>query len=178
MLELSVGSVTVFDERTSKIKTIKGSPLQLEHSLVSISKWESKWHKPFMSEDPKTKEETLDYIKCMTLNDVDESIYKKLTPKDYKAIMDYIEDPMTATTFSKKDEQTSSHEVITSEIIYYWMVASQIPFECQYWHLKRLLTLIRVCGIKNQPEKKMSMKDTRAHYAAINKARRAKYGKH
>lgn len=176
MLELYVGERTVFDERTSKIRTIKGDLLQLEHSLVSISKWESKWHKPFMSEDnKKTKEETLDYIKCMTLNRVDPKIYELLSYNDIKTISDYIDDSMTATTFSKNSDQRPSREIVTSEIIYYWMVAAQIPMECENWHLKRLLTLIRVCGIKNQPEKKMSMKDTRAHYAALNKTRRAQF---
>jgi hypothetical protein len=147
--------------------------LQLEHSLVSLSKWESKWNKPFLSKDFKTHEETLDYIKCMTINqNIDPDVYNGLTSEHITMINNYIESPMTATTFSDSKQNKSNREIITSELIYYWMIALNIPFECQKWHLNRLLTLIRVCNIKNAPPKKMSKRATASQYAALNAARR------
>ena len=179
MLELYAGEQRLFNEETGKIITVKGEKLQLEHSLVSISKWEAKWHKPFLTDEKKTDEETLFYIKCMTLNDVNENVYKKLTSKNIKTIMEYINDSMTATWFSDskngKSNHSTSKETITSELIYYWMIALQIPFECQYWHIRRLLTLIHICSIKNSPDKKMTKKELYSHHAALNKARRAKF---
>ena len=147
--------------------------LQLEHSLVSLSKWESKWHKPFYSKKEKTEEEMLDYIKCMTLTkNVDSDVYNHLTIGNVKDVKDYINDPMTATTFSRDEKGQSNSETITSELIYYWMIASNIPFECQKWHLNRLITLIRVCSIKNAPPKKRSKRDIMSRNAALNAARR------
>lgn len=150
--------------------------LELEHSLVSISKWESKWHKAFLSRKEKSAEETLDYIKCMTLSDnVDPEVYKHLTQDNIKEINDYIQAPMTATVFRKEHNTGNSREVTTSELIYYWMIAQNIPFECQYWHLNRLLTLVRVCSIKNTPPKKRGRGDLIRDYAEINKANRARF---
>ena len=150
--------------------------LQLEHSLVSLSKWESKWRKPFLSDKEKNDEEVLDYIKYMTLTpNVDEEVYKHLTRANYDMIHAYINAPMTATTFSEDKGGKRNREIITAELIYYWMVAQNIPFECQYWHLNRLLTLVRVCNIKNQPPKKRSKKDTANRYAQLNAARRKQY---
>jgi hypothetical protein len=147
--------------------------LQLEHSLVSLSKWESKWKIPFYSKKEMTPEETLDYIRCMTLTkNVDPDVYNHLTRENIEEVMAYIGDPMTATTFGKEDNRVNNREVITSELIYYWMIASNIPFECQKWHLNRLITLIRVCGIKNTPPKKRSKRDIMNRNAALNAARR------
>ena len=148
--------------------------LQLEHSLVSLSKWESKWHKSFYSKKELTAEEILDYIKCMTLSkDIDQNVYNHLTSENVKEVMDYISDSMTATTFGKEDKSPNNSERITSELIYYWMIASNIPFEpCQNWHLNRLITLIRVCSIKNTPPKKRSKRDIMSRNAALNAARR------
>ena len=153
--------------------------IQLEHSLVSLSKWESKWHKPFLSKVEKTAEETEDYIKCMTITqNVDPDIYKHLSSANIRSVNEYIKDPMTATWFSEdktKPKGRNSGEQVTAEIIYYWMVTLNIPLECQKWHLNRLLTLIRVCNIKNQPPKKMSKKEVMARQAALNAARRKQF---
>lgn len=146
--------------------------LQLEHSLVSLSKWESKWRKPFTSSN-KTDEEILDYIKCMTITEnVDPDVYDHLSEENVKAVKDYIDNPMTATTFRKDDKSQGSSEIVTSELIYYWMIASNIPFECQNWHLNRLLTLIRVCSIKSSPPKKLSKREIMSRNAALNAARK------
>lgn len=152
--------------------------LELEHSLVSISKWESKWNKAFLSGKEKSVEETVDYIKCMTLNeDVDPDVYNHLTQDNVTEINKYIEAPMTATVLPKDrgNNGGKSKEVTTSELIYYWMIAQNVPFECQYWHLNRLLTLIRVCSVKNNPPSKRSKGELMRDYAAINKANRAKF---
>lgn len=164
-----------WDEEKQEFVEPKYQILQLEHSLVSLSKWESKWCKSFISNNNKTDEEILDYIKCMTITqNVDPSVYRRLTRQNIEMINDYISAPMTATHFPEDKNGKHSREVITSELIYYWMVALQIPFECQKWHLNRLITLIRVCNIKNAPPKKMSKKATAGEYARLNAARRAK----
>lgn len=150
--------------------------LEMEHSLVSISKWESKWHKAFLTDKKKTAEETLDYIKDMTLNDVDPDVYNHLTPENVDEIEKYIKAPMTATVIGRETKQGGSKkEVTTSELIYFWMIAQNIPFECQYWHLNRLLTLIKVCSMKTNPPSKRSQGELMRDYAAINKANRAKF---
>lgn len=173
MLQLKVElSPEGWDEEKQEFVESKTQTLSLEHSLVSISKWESKWHKPFISKTGKTYEETLDYIKCMTINNVSPDIYKYLTKANIDEINRYIEDPMTATSFSDDKQSRGNREIITAELIYHWMIALQIPFECQKWHLNKLLTLIRVCNVKNQPPKKMSKRATASHYAALNAARR------
>ena len=156
----------------------KEQTLCLEHSLVSLSKWESKWHKPFISKNEKTDEELLDYVKCMTRTpNVNPDIYTRLTRDNFDKIEKYIDDSMTATTFSSEQNGKHNREVITAEIIYYWMVSLNIPFECQYWHLNRLITLIRVCNIKNQPPKKRNSQDTASRYAKLNAARKQKRSK-
>ena len=162
-----------WDEDKQEFVQPKSQILQLEHSLISLSKWESKWQKPFYSKKEMTDEEALDYIKCMTLNkNVDPDIYNHLTRENIDDVMKYIGNPMTATTFGKDDKSNNSREVITSELIYYWMIVSNIPFECQKWHLNRLITLIRVCSIKNTPPKKMSKREIMSRNAALNAARR------
>ena len=174
MLEIFVPACEGYDEKKQEFVLIsKEQTLQLEHSLVSLSKWESKWHKSFLTKDEKTYEETIDYIKCMTLNkNVPPEVYANLTRKNIEQINQYIGDSMTATTFSDDKNAKPSRERITSELIYYWMVALNIPFECQKWHLNRLLTLIKVCSIKNQPPKKSSRKQIMSRNAALNAARR------
>lgn len=174
MLKITIPERELYDERTNRfIHAFKGATLHLEHSLVSLSKWESKWCKPFLTKNEKTYEETIDYIRCMTLTqNVDPDAYKYLTNENIIQINKYIESPMTATTFYEELGGKKSSEQVTSELIYYWMVALNIPFECQKWHLNRLLTLIKVCNIKSQPPKKRSKKDLAAHYAKLNADRR------
>ena len=177
MLQITIPiSPEGWDERKEEFVDAKTVTLQLEHSLVSISKWESKWHKPFLSKDEKTAEETIDYIKCMTLTqNVKPDVYEYLTGENIRDINAYIEDSKTATTFSNDRSAGPNREIITSEVIYYWMVALNIPFECQKWHLNRLLTLIRVCNVKNNPGKKMNKKELLSKYDAINKANRKRF---
>lgn len=172
MLVIDIPSVEFYNEKTEEFITTEECTLELEHSLISLSKWESKWKKPFISSDNKTTEETIDYIRCMLLDENKKDNIKYLTPKDIKKINDYISDPMTATTFYEEDVGSKKKEIITSELIYYWMVISNIPMECQNWHLNRLLTLIRICSIKNTPLKKMSKQDIMSRNKALNEARR------
>jgi len=180
MLTITIKGTEAYNPKTREFINTKDTTLTLEHSLVSVSKWEAKWHKPFLSKDTKTNEETLDYVKCMTITqNVDPNIYALLTREQIKTINDYIADPMTATWFNERKDKPGkkSSEQITSELIYYWMVALEIPFKpCEKWHLNRLLTLVRICNIKNQPDKKYSKKETMSRNAALNAARRKKLG--
>lgn len=174
MLKLTFKPIEKYDELTNTFQYSDECVITLEHSLVSLSKWESKWHKPFLTKDEKTLEETIDYIKCMTITkNVDEDVYSRLTNEHLQAVRDYIENPMTATTFSNLQEgRKINREIITSEIIYYWMTVFNIPFECEKWHLNRLLTLINVCNIKNSPPKKMGKREIYQRNKALNMARR------
>lgn len=175
MLRITIPAREQWDESKEEFVSTKEQTLQLEHSLVSLSKWESKWHKPFLHSE-KTAEETLDYIKCMTLTqNVDPNVYNNLTAEQITQINDYIGDPMTATTFAEENGGKKNTEKVTSELIYYWMVAYAIPFDpCQKWHLNRLITLIRVCGVKNSPPKKRSKGELMARNAELNAKRRAR----
>lgn len=176
MLRITIPAGEMWDEENERFISTKEQTLQLEHSLVSLSKWESKWNKPFLSKIEKTMEETIDYIKCMTLTqNVNPDVYKQLTVENFKEINEYIDAPMTATTFSDDKNGKRNREIITSELIYYWMVALNIPFECQKWHLNRLITLVRVCNVKNEPPKKGKKSDTMRRYAEINAANRKKF---
>ena len=173
MLRVIIPAVEGWDEIKEEYFYIKSHELQLEHSLVSVSKWESKWCKPFMSNDKMTDEETIDYIKCMTITqNVPPEVYDNIPNYIIEEIINYIGSPMTATRFYDDRNQKRNREVVTSELIYYWMIALNIPFECQKWHLNRLLTLIRVCNIKNTPPKKMSKRSIMSRNAALNAARR------
>ena len=172
MLTLTIPATELWDEAKQEFIYTKEQTLQLEHSLVSISKWESKWCRSRRSTPPSTKEETIDYIKCMTITkNVNPEVYNHLTQENVDQIKAYINAPMTATTFSDTKNSKNS-EIVTSELIYYWMVALQIPSEYDKWHINRLLTLIRVCNIKNQPPKKRSRREIMSRNAALNAARR------
>lgn len=177
MLYITIPAGEFFDEKRKEFVSRKEQTLQLEHSLVSLRKWESKWHKPFLSKTDKTLEEVIDYIKCMTITqNVKPETYELLTDKDLIAINEYIHDPMTATTFSEDPMGGKANkEVITAELIYYWMIVNDIPSSYEKWHLNSLLTLIRVCGVKNAPPKKVGKRDRISQYSALNAARRKKY---
>ena len=173
MLTIKIPDTEYYNEETSQFVSVKERMIDLEHSLVSLSKWEAKWCKPFLGKDQKTSEEVRDYIRCMIIDrNVPDNILYALSKQQEKQIADYIDEKMTATTFSDISSASKSHEVITSEIIYYWMISLNIPFECQKWHLNRLLTLIRVCSIKNAPPKKMGRNSVLSRNAQINAARK------
>lgn len=174
MLEITIPGTEEWDEEKEEFITTKETTLRLEHSLVSLSKWESRWCKPFLDSKDKTIEETLDYIRCMTLTqNVDPNVYYGLTSENVQQVEDYISAPMTATTISRRNNKPfGPKETITSELIYYWMIALNIPFECQKWHLTRLITLIEVCNIKNSPPKKLSRNELLMRNAELNAQRR------
>ncbi len=174
MLPIKIPDKELYIEEQNEFITIKGCTLQLEHSLASISKWEAKWEKPFLSTDNKTTEQLIDYVRCMTITEnVDPNVYYILTPSQFSEINEYINAKMSATWFSKDSKGPSSRKIITSEVIYYWMVAFNIPFECENWHLNRLITLIRICGEENKPKKKLSKKEILSRNKSLNAARRA-----
>lgn len=177
MLTIAVPGKEFFNEETQEFSYAKDTVLKLEHSLVSISKWEAKWNKPFLSKEQKTNEQLKDYLKCMTINSVDDLVYECVTNENIKEINKYIEAPMSATWFNEFQNGKNNNSIITSELIYYWMIAYNIPAEYQKWHINRLLTLIRICSIKteqmNNP-KKMSKSEIINRNQALNAQRRAK----
>ena len=171
MLNIRIKPIELFDDDKQEFINIEEQDILLEHSLVSISKWESKWHKPFISSS-KTNEELIDYIRCMIISDNnDKNIYKYLSNENLNEINEYISDSMTATTFFEQNNN-SRKEIITSELIYFWMVSFNIPIQCENWHLNRLLTLIRICSIKNTPAKKMSKNEIMSRNAQLNAMRK------
>lgn len=173
MLQITIPKSEIFNEDTGEFTYIKEQTLQLEHSLISLSKWESKWCKSFLNTSDKTSEEVLDYVKCMTITqNVNPLAYQFLSAENLKKINEYINAPMTATTFSNDKTSRRSREIITSEVLYYDMISLGIPFECQKWHLNRLITLIRVCSVKSQPQKKMGRTELANRNRALNAARR------
>lgn len=176
MLSINIKSRELFDERTSEFITVKGGTLKLEHSLVSISKWESKWKIPFLSKEKKTNEQIDDYIRCMSVNgDPDPILIASISSEDKNRIIDYIEEKQTATWFTNLDgKRNTQSDIITSERIYYWMIVYQIPHEYEKWHLSRLLTLIEICNRENTPPKKMTQAEIIARNKALNAERKAK----
>lgn len=176
MLVVEVPEREHFDDATNTFLVYPAETLKLEHSLVSLSKWESKWEKPFISKGEKSPEETLDYIRCMTLNSVSDRVYSNLTTLEIDQISKYIDSPMTATTFRENGQPDKNREMVTSELIYYWMIALSVPVEFENWHLNRLLTLIRVCNIKNTPPKKASKREILNRNRNLNAARKQQLG--
>lgn len=179
MLEITIPEAHLFDDNTQEFIDIKSTKLKLEHSLLSVKKWESRWHRPFLDDKEKSLPEILDYISCMSLDrNVDPVVYKGLTNELIERVVEYIKNPMTATTFSNNNligAQTHRRETVTAEIIYYWMVSLRIPVEFEKWHLNQLLTLIKVINIKSGGEKKMSKREAAEQRRALNAQRRAKY---
>jgi hypothetical protein len=175
MLRVVIPATEMWDEVNGVFINTEECTLELEHSLASLSKWEGKWRKPFLTDKEKTLEETVDYVRCMTLSqNVDPDTYNHLTTKNIEDINEYISTSMTAAWFPKNNTKGSSNEQVTSEIIYYQMIALNIPFECENWHLSRLLTLIRVCSEKNKSPKKMSKREQFNQNRSLNAARRAR----
>lgn len=181
MLQLQIPPSELFDEESSKFTTVPGINLDLEHSLLSLSKWESKFQKPFLDGKQKTPEELMGYVECMVVGGCDSSDWiPQLTQEDFTRIKTYIESPESATTFGEMPERRGPKEIVTAELIYYWLVAFNIPWEAEKWHLNRLFALIRVCNIKNQQANgkapKMSPAAAREQRARINRERREKHG--
>ena len=177
MLKITVEGTELFDEETSTFSTVGGFDLELEHSLLSLSKWESKFKKPFLTDTPKTQEESMYYVEAMILNkDYPEDVALRLSKENITQINNYVESTESATTFGEMPERKGRGEIITSELIYYWMVAFNIPFECETWHLNRLFSLIRICNIKNSKPKKMSRSEIAARNRELNAQRRAQLG--
>lgn len=177
MLTIIVPGVEFWDERSSEFKTVGDFVLELEHSLVSLSKWESKFEKPFLGKDEKSIDEVIAYIKAMTITpDVPENVWEKLTEENVNEINKYIDAKMSATWFHESPGAPASKEVITAELVYYWMIVFQIPFECQFWHLNRLFTLIRICNVKQSKPKKMSRAEIASRNRELNAQRKAQLG--
>jgi len=180
MLRITILGKEHYDESKNEFVTLGDEVLELEHSLVSLSKWESEFEIPFLSEEhKKTPEQTMSYIRYMTLGEErPDELYDRMSAENVAEISAYIDRKMTATWFTEnpKARGPRSTEIVTAELIYYWMVALQIPFECQHWHLKKLLTLIQVCSLKNQPAKKMSKRDAMSQQRSLNAARKARMG--
>lgn len=177
MLPIIVPAWEDWDPVRQKFIYGKETKLLLEHSLISIAKWEAKYKKPYLTEEAKTAEEALDYIKFMTISnpnkEISDDVYTHLTFQNMSEIEAYISDPMTATKITN-NEKRPSNKIITSEEIYYSMAAYGIPFECDKWHFNRLMMLLEVAAIRNKPSKKMSPKETYSQNKALNAARRAK----
>ena len=176
MLTVTIPSIELYDEYNNEFITIEEQTLTLEHSLTSLAEWESKWCKPFLSKEKMTEEESIDYIRCMTLTpDVPNEIYCAIPNSVIETVSEYIAKPMTATWFSNDVKKgKKNNRTITAEVIYCWMINLNIPVEFEDWHLNRLFTLIRVCDEENKPSKKRSPQSMLKDYAALNKARRQK----
>lgn len=177
MLIITVLGEEFYNEVDETFLTFDNVQLELEHSLLSMSKWESKFKKPFLSTGAKTTDEIFGYVRAMLLTpEVGLDVLGRLSVSNLMEVQAYIEDSQTATTFGELPEQRGRKETITTELIYYWMVAFNIPFECETWHVNRLFALIRICNIKNSDPKKRSKQEISKSYAEINAERRAKLG--
>lgn len=177
MLRLSIILTEEFNEISSEFVDATTAEIELEHSLVSLSKWECKYEKPFLADETKAEEELLDYIRMMVIGPVPpDDVLSKLSQGNIKEIELYINAKMTATWFSNDQSPSINREIVTAEIIYYWMISLGVPFECQHWHLNRLLTLIKVCNLKNQPKKNMTRAEAAAVQSDLNQQRRAAMG--
>lgn len=180
MLTIDIPEQDIFDESTSTFYKVKAQKLHFEHSLAAIAKWEAKWHTPFMDNKEKNMVQLVDYIRCMCVDtDVDPIVFKGLSRKHMVMVEEYIKDPMTASWIddSKKKPKPKTHaEVMTSELMYFYMSQAQIPYECQNWPLPRLVMLLRIAGEKMSTNNKMSKRDIMNQQASLNAIRRAKTG--
>lgn len=181
MLEILVKGEEFYDPVNNKFTYGKPDLLKLEHSLLSLSKWEQKWHRPFLTSISKqgelTADQVFDYIKCMTVNQVDDKVYSRITESNINEIMDYINDPRSALDYKSMQNGRRGNiqgKKMTNETIYYWMICFGIPFSCEKWHLNHLLALISWCSEEEKPKKKMSKHDLWAQNSALNAARKAK----
>lgn len=176
MLKITVPGGEFYDESRNRFVTVPKTNLQLEHSLVSISKWESIWRRSYFNSPPQTDKERRDYIRCMTMTqNVNPDVYDSISKKQMNQIFAYCESPMTATTVSAKPDPSKKRKIVTSELVYYWMIEYGVPFDpCEKWHINRLMMLLTVCSEKNKPQKKMSKAELAAHHRAVNAARRPK----
>lgn len=176
MLELKIPEAEYYDESTNSFVQLPAATLRFEHSLLAISKWESKYEKPFLSNGEKTPKELLDYFQCMRLDDGPPRDLHRLPESSIKDLHRYMNLKYSATTFRDRPNGARSGEVVTSELMYYWLTVYQIPFECETWHLNRLMALIRICSIKNAPKKKMRRSEILAQNRALNEQRLAQMG--
>lgn len=180
MFKVTIREQKIFDEETSTFYDIQETTIRMEHSLLAVAKWESKWKVPFLSETRKqTPEEILDYIRCMCIDDIDPVILKGLSRKNIAQITEYMEDTATASWVNNSvNKGQKNKKVVTSELIYYYMSALNIPFECESWNIKRLIMLIEIASIEQQPPKKMPKGDMIAKRNSLNQARLAKMRHH
>lgn len=172
-LVLTINAKEFYNESTGEFVKLEDKTIELEHNLISLSKWEAKHHKPFLGDEKLTESEMLDYIKCMCHEEIDELYFRSMSADNVNKLREYINDPMTATKFYSNSAR-KTNEPITSELIYYWMIAQNIPVQFEHWHLNRLLTLIRLCGSKQEPRKKMSQSEIMRQNARLNAQRRAR----
>ena len=176
MLKIIIPKTEYYDEEAETFEVVEDFELELEHSLISLSKWESKFQKPFLGPGEKSSREILGYIEAMIITPIYPlDVFDRLTQENLTQINEYIESSESATTFGSMPERKGRGEIITSELIYYWMVAFTIPFECESWHLNRLFALIRICNIKNSKPKKMSRGEIARRNSELNAQRRAQY---
>lgn len=178
MLDITIPEQEYFDEEKQVFLYTKPIELHMEHSLMSIAKWESKWHKAFLTKRDRSPEETIDYFRCMIVNKVDPSVVDFLTSKDIKKIIDYINEPMTAVYMGDENSSIEKgsrlRDTTTAELLYFYMITLSIPFECEKWHINRLLALIHVCEVKNRPSKTMTASQINRRNKALNEARKKK----
>ena len=174
MLYIEVSSVESFDEATQQFVNFPAETLMLEHSLVSLSKWEEITEKAFLGPDEKTDQDIIHYIECMTISPVnDPNVFSRLSPENFEAINRYIDRKMTATWFNENPTARPSGEVVTAEIVYYWMIALQVPMEMQYWHFNKLLTQIKVINLKNAPKSNVPAREAASDRSRLNAQRLA-----
>ena len=174
MLKIIIPESEHFDQSTSEFILLPEVKIDMEHSLVSLSKWESEFEKPFLSKDDKTPDETTGYLRAMALSpDIPVEVFRRIPPEVITQINDYIGAKMSATWFTEVPGAPKSREIITAEIIYYWMTALNIPFECEMWNLNRLFTLIKVTNQKNAPPKTMGKGEQLAQQRRLNAERMA-----